>query len=85
MKNNGDTTEDNRDSGILSNPLSFLRSGIFYWSSADPYDRGGSGYYWSLRSATTTHSCNLNFGSTGLNPQNLNDRGNGYAVRCVKT
>ena len=83
MKNNGDTTEDNRDSGILSNPLSFLRSGYFYWNYAGLNNRGGHGYYWSLRSANTTNSNSLYFYGTNLSPQSNSNRGNGFAVRCV--
>ena len=83
MKNNSQTSEDNRDSGLLSSPLSFLRSGYFYWGNAGLNDRGGSGNYWSLRSNSTTNSYYLYFNNTGLNPQYSNNRGNGFAVRCV--
>ena len=80
MKNEG----EERESGLLSNPLSFLRSGYFAWVSASLGNRGGYGYYWSLRSANTTYSNSLRFSSTLLNPQNSNDRGSGFAVRCVQ-
>ena len=85
MENNSQTSEDNRDSGLLSSPLSFLRSGLFYWSVAGLNSRGGSGdgYYWFLRSYSTTFSSNLYFHNTNLNPQSSNYRGNGFAVRCV--
>ena len=79
MKNEG----DERDSGVLSNPLSFLRSGSFGWSFAGLSNRGGGGDYWSLRSANTTNSNNLYFSNTYLTPQNYSSRGNGLAVRCV--
>ena len=46
-------------------------------------DAGSYGDYWSLRSSSTTASNFLNFGNTLLNPQNANDRGYGFAVRCV--
>ena len=85
MKVNGETTEDNRDSGVLSSPLSFLRSGYFGWNFAGLDGRGGSGYYWSLRSGSATYSGYLYFDSTYLSPQDYGNRGNGFAVRCVGT
>ena len=84
MKNYYQTSEDDQDSGALSNPLSFLRGGYIYWSRAGLYNRGGAGYYWSLRSANTTYSNYLDFVNTGLNPQNYYNRGMGFAVRCVQ-
>ena len=83
MKNCTSNCESNQDSGILSNPLSFLRSGYFHWSDADLYSRGGGGFYWSLRSANTTYSSSLLFYDTYLYPQYSYARGNGFAVRCV--
>ena len=82
MKNTGQTEEDNRDSGLLSNPLSFLRSGRFYWNSAGLGSRGIYGDYWSLRSYSTTDSNELYLGNTSLNPYANDHRGFGYAVRC---
>ena len=82
MKNNTDWTGTNQDPGILSTPLSFLRSGYFGWYGAGLGDRGGNGYYWSLRSYSTTSSNDLGFNNTYLNPQNDYGRGYGFAVRC---
>ena len=82
MKVQGQTTEDNRDSGVLSNPRSFLHSGGFYWNYAGLVNRSGDGNYLSLRSANTTSSNYLAFGSTGLSPQGNGSRGYGFAVRC---
>ena len=83
MKNDGQTTENNRDSGMLSNPLAFVRSGYFRWSGASLDNRGSNGSYWYLRSHSTTSSNYLNFSNAGLVPQNGGDRGYGLAVRCV--
>ena len=76
-------TGDSQDSGILSNPLSFVRSGYVYWSDACTYEHGSAGNYWSLRSYSTTASNYLYFSTTSLNPQSYNNRGLGFAVRCV--
>ena len=83
MKNSGQTQEDNRDSGVISSPLSFLRSGDFDYASAGQGNRSAAGLYWSLRSANTTYSNYLLFGDTGLVPQYNFYRGYGFAVRCV--
>ena len=69
------------DSGVLSNPLSFLRSGLFYWGLAGLNSRDGAGYYWSLRSNSSTYSYYLYFDNNYLNPQYYSNRGNGFAVR----
>ena len=80
MKNT--SGETSRDSGVLSNPLSFLRSGYFEWSVAGLLNRSGSGDYWLLRSTDITYSYGLYFGDTYLFPQGYDNRhGNGFAVR----
>ena len=83
MKSNWQTTEDNRDSGVLSNPLSFLRSGFFYWLDSTLGVHGSQGLYWSLRSGTTELSNGLYFHGTHLDPQSFGPHGYGMAVRCV--
>ena len=77
-------TGDNQDSGVLSTPLSFLRSGYFAWDIASLYFRGGYGYYWSLRSGNTTSSNYLDLRNAYFNPQDNYPRSYGMAVRCVQ-
>ena len=76
MKN----TNEERDSGILSNPLSFIRGGYFSWGSANIGTRGGNGYSWSPRSTYTTNTNVLVFSSANLNPQSGLEHGFGFAV-----
>ncbi len=45
---------------------------------------GSNGYYWSSTYNSTTNAYNMNFNSGGVNPQNNNNKYNGFAVRCVK-
>ena len=71
------------DPGILSGPLSFLRSGYFNWSVAGLYARGGYGYYWSQCSSSTATSGDLVFGSTALYTQYYDNRSFGFAVRRI--
>ena len=79
MSNSGST----RDYGLLSAPLSYVRSGYYYWNSTGLNYRGSGGYYWSLRSSNTAGSGSLYFSSSGFYPQNYGARGYGFAVRCV--
>ena len=47
-------------------------------------NRGSNGYYWSASLHSATNGRNLNFNSGGVNPQNNNNRFNGFAVRPVQ-
>ena len=76
-------TGNNQDSGVLSNPLSFLHSGYFRWSNADLINRGWNGSYWSFRSTDDTRSYLLAFSDILLASQHNDYRGNGFAVRFV--
>ena len=70
-----------RDYGLLSAPLSYVRSGDYRYYSTELFVRGSFGYYWSLRSSNTTSSYYLYFGSSNLSPQYNSARGTGFAVR----
>ena len=61
----------------------FPRSGNYNYNSGGLNNRGSNGYFWSSRSNSATNSYNLNFNASNLNPQNNNNKGNGFAVRCV--
>ena len=47
-------------------------------------NRGGNGNYWSSSLNSATNGRNLNFNSGGVNPQNNNNRFNGFAGRAVQ-
>ena len=59
-------------------------SGYRYVGSGAMYNERNYGYYWSASPYNTTNGYNLNFNSTNANPQNNNQRGNGFPVRCVQ-
>ena len=80
MKITGQTSEDNIDSGLLSNPLSFLHSANFNWDGASLGWLGGAGYYWSLRSTDATFSNDLLHNNTYLVPLDYSQHGFGFAV-----
>ena len=71
---------DDIDSGVLSNPLSFPRSGFIYWVDNTSRDRNHGGYYWSLQSYSTINSNSLYFYINRLYPKTHNLHGNGFAV-----
>lgn len=47
-------------------------------------NRGANGNYWSSSLYSATNGRNLNFNSGGVNPQNNNNRFNGFAARPVQ-
>ena len=71
------------DSILLAQPLSFLRSGSYYWQAASRNSRGSYGYYWESRINSVMVAYNLYFSSSTLYPQNNYSRGYGFSVRCV--
>ena len=85
IRRSSNTTDlENADIGLLA--LSFLRSGYYYYDSGALNGRGTYGYYWSAQSytsGTTLGAYSLHFLSTYVYPQNGNNRGNGFAVRCL--
>ena len=71
------------DSILLSQPLSFLRSGYYNWQAASRNYRGSNGYYWESRISSVASAGSLYFNSSLLNPRSSSDRGYGFSVRCV--
>ena len=47
-------------------------------------NRGSNGNYWSGSLASATNGRNLNFNSGGVNPQDTNNRFNGFMGRAVQ-
>ena len=47
-------------------------------------NRGTRGYFWSTTWVSARNARNLNFNNGGVNPQNNNNRYNGFAVRAVQ-
>lgn len=52
-------------------------------NSGLPGNLGSNGNYWSSSPSSTTNGYNLNFNSGAVNPQNSNNRANGFSARCV--
>ena len=71
------------DSILLSQPLSFLRSGLYYWQSAARLNRGSYGYYWESHVYSVSDARYLYFSSSSLSPQSGYARGGGFSLRCV--
>ena len=69
-------------SRINGNSIFFPASGNYDGSSLS--NRGSSGYYWSSTWNSETNARSLNFNSTGVGPQNYNNRRLGFTVRAVQ-
>ena len=74
--------QDNNDSKVRPQPLSFVRSGNYAQGSLS--GRASNGYYWSSTASSGYNAYSLYFDSGNLNPQYSGHRKNyGFSVRCV--
>ena len=47
-------------------------------------NQGSNGHYWSsTANSSANNAYNLNFNTSNINPQNNNNKGHGFSVRCV--
>ena len=53
------------------------------YNSGGANNLGANGNYWSRTSYSIGHGYNLNINTSGVNPQNHNNKANGFAVRCL--
>ena len=83
MKSTAETAEADKDSGLLSNPLSFIHSGYFRWEYSSLLYLGVVGGYWSLRSGDFTGSDVLYFYNADMGTQRWAQHGWGFAVRSI--
>jgi hypothetical protein len=68
--------------GNRINEVFFPASGNYNGTSLN--NRGSNGNYWSSSFNSATNAYNLNFNSSSVNPQNNNNRRNGFTVRPVQ-
>jgi hypothetical protein len=59
-------------------------AGNRYILDASPKGQGTDGNYWSSSRYSANNAYRLKFNSTALNPQDNNQRTNGFSVRCFK-
>lgn len=57
--------------------------GNYNWNNGGIHNVGMNGNWWSSTVTNATNARNLNFNASNVNPQNNNNKGNGFAVRCV--
>ena len=79
----GSTYRINVDSQLQLDPFDFVDSGYYSCSSGYTNLRNGGGGYWQLNAYTEPYSRDLLFYSTYLNPQYVNEKGYGMALRCL--
>ena len=70
------------DSGIVSEPFAFPRSGYYSWGTAGFYYRSSYGFHWSSRTYHTADSRYHGFYSSYFGPQAGRSKGYGFTVRC---
>lgn len=78
----GAPTGGNRPFARASQQLFFPCSGNGNGTSWN--NRTSNGNFWSASFNSARNARNLNFNPTGVNPQNNNNRYNGFAVRAVQ-
>jgi hypothetical protein len=71
-------TGDNR----TANWIFFPAAGNYNGTTLN--NRGTNGNYWSSGFNSASNAYNLNFNSSEVNPQNNNNRRNGFTVRAVQ-
>ena len=81
--NHGNDYFRNADTPLLSFPLSYIRSGLYYFSNGGLNGRGSYGFFWSSYASSTANARGLGFVGRNLSPQAGNGKGYGFAVRCV--
>jgi len=87
--NNGNSAVTNGVKGFEVKPdgvtttLFLPASGQRYRSNALLYYSGINGYYWT-GTTSGNNSVNVTIGSNNINPSGIANRGNGFAVRCIK-
>ena len=68
-------------SALRSNPANFTLSGFVYSSSR--YYQGSLGYYWSSTVDSSNYAYDLYLNTSGVNPANGSNKGDGFSVRCI--
>lgn len=86
-----DSAAPSRIGGNRRKKISIVHSlqGLFFSCSGNGNgrswnNRGSNGNYWSSTFNSARNARNLNFNSGGVNPQNNNNRYNGFALRPVQ-
>ena len=74
---------DNANSGVLSEPLGFSRSGQYNWNPASPGSRDSSVRVWSSHTSASAYSKVQYSDSSNFSSDYGNSKGLGSAVRCV--
>ena len=61
-----------------------ILSGNYNYNNGAMNNQGSNGHFWSSSAySSATNAYNLNFNSSAINPQNNNNKGYGFSVRCV--
>ena len=78
----GNNQDDVSDSILLVSPFFFMRDGYIYSGALS--NQGSRGYYWSSSAyINNNYAYSLYSGSNNVHPSNVDDRSNGFNIRCV--
>ena len=83
ISSNSSNIDTSFEENLRSIPLSFVRSGRYYYNTSTPYSRGSRGLFWSSRALSTSRAYHLYFHSTDVSPQSDSYKGDGQSLRCV--
>ena len=68
---------------MRSRPLDFTLAGNYLYDVGRVYNTDGYGYYWSSTVYSSYDAYNLDFNSSGVDPQNWYNKASGLSVRCM--
>ncbi len=68
---------------LRQSPLAFVYTGFYYYRNGSLANVGSLGRYWYRTAYSGTDAYYLGFDSATVRPQYSDDRGHGFALRCV--
>ncbi|MBR0403361.1 hypothetical protein IJI55_02325, partial [Candidatus Saccharibacteria bacterium] len=69
---------------LANSTLGFTKYyGYWDWYLASEGNQGILGYFWSGTPSAETNAYHLTYDSGGVYPQDINDKGHGFSIRCV--
>ncbi len=69
--------------GERQSPLAFVYTGFYSYSSGSLNYEGSNGLYWSRTAGSGSSAYDLYFNISSVDPQDRDNRGHGFALRCV--
>ena len=75
---------NNKDALLQQSPFSLIRSGYYEYGGTGARNQVSLlGFFWEGQTISATLAQDLLFYATYLDPHHSNDRGYGFAIRCL--